>query len=121
MRGWHYSIYQNSRKRFGKVKPYFDDIIFRSTNESLSKEFSETNEFKTSMMSELNSFSEFKLNKGEKELSFLNLNTQTSSSKNLISIIKKMYLTLISTSVKLDRDERVDQNYMHVVLVVYST
>ena len=87
---------------------YMDDIIFGATNESLCKTFAKymQGEFKMSMMREINYFLGLQI-KQLKEYIFIN------QSKYIKDLIKKFGIedakpvsTPMSTSIKLDSDEK---------------
>lgn len=84
-----------------------DEIIFRSTKESLCKEFSEVmrQELEMSMVGELNYFLEVQIKQGS-ESTFI---SQSKYAKELLKRFglegAKSYSTPISTSIKLDKDE----------------
>jgi hypothetical protein len=90
------------------VQIYVDDIIFGSTNENLCKEFSKTmqDEFEVSMMGELKFFLGLQIKQTEEGI-FLN------QSKYVIDLLKgfelanaKAYGTPMSSSTKLNKDEK---------------
>ena len=89
------------------VQIYVDDISFGATNESLCEEFSKCmhNEFEVSMMRELNFFLGLQI-KQSKEGIFIN------QSKYIKDLFKRFELentksmrTLMSSTIKLDKDE----------------
>ena len=90
------------------VQIYVDDIIFGATNESLCQEFSKVmqGEFEMSMMGELNYFLGLQIKQG-KDGTFIN---QAKYTKELIKKLKmknaKPYNTPMSSSIKLDKDEK---------------
>ena len=90
------------------VQIYVDDIVFDSTNPSLCEEFSKClhNEFEMSMMGELNFFLGLQI-KQLKDGIFIN---QEKYTKDLLKRFKfnegKIAKTPMSTSTKLDNDEK---------------
>ena len=90
------------------VQIYVDDIIFGATNESLCQEFSRViqGKFEMSMMGELNYFLGLQIKQG-KDGTFIN---QAKYTKELIKKFKmenaKPYNTPMSSSIKLDKDEK---------------
>ncbi|WKA07524.1 hypothetical protein VitviT2T_025341 [Vitis vinifera] len=90
------------------VQIYVDDIIFGATNVSLCKEFSKCmhSEFEMSMMGELNFFLELQI-KQLKEETFIN------QAKYITDLLKRFNMeeaktmkTPMSSSIKLDKDEK---------------
>ena len=90
------------------VQIYIDDIIFSSTNENLCKDFSKTmqDEFEMSMMGELKFFLGLQIKQTNGGI-FLN---QSKYVKNLLKRFglenAKAFGTLMSPSIKLDKDEK---------------
>lgn len=99
------------------IQIYVDDIIFGSTNDSLSTEFSEImrQEFEMRMMGELNHFLGIQI-KVESEGAFIFHSKYTNELLKTFGFESaKAYSTPMSTSIKLDKDKsdrKVDENYI---------
>ena len=99
---------KNKKQDILIVQIYVDDIIFGSTNEHMCKEFSKimTSEFEMSMMGEMNFFLGLQV-KQHKEGIFI---SQTKYTKELIKRFgmdqAKETSTPMSSSIKLDKDEK---------------